>query len=153
MTAAEGTLTIGAHDGHPPDEATLIDAGLGDANAAAAALHEVQALSCFARTGTEQVVGGAIGRRWGSCCELQQLWVAAPHRRKGIGSSLVRAFEAHARTHGCSCFYLETFSFQAPELYRSLGYQVAYAHGVYPHGIVKYVMVKHDTAVGPERCA
>jgi ribosomal protein S18 acetylase RimI-like enzyme len=74
------------------------------------------------------------------------LWVAPEHRSKGIGSSLVRAFEAHARKHGCAHFYLETFSFQAPHFYRTLGYQVAFELTVYPHGIVRFLMVKHDGA-------
>jgi hypothetical protein len=30
------------------------------------------------------VVGGAIGRTWGECCELQQLWVSAELRSTGI---------------------------------------------------------------------
>ena len=111
-------------------------------------LHEVQPLSCFARTEAGVVVGGAVGRRWGRCCELQQLWVDPSHRSQGIGAMLVRAFEARAREHGCLTFYLETFDFQAPGLYRSLGYAVAYEHRVYPHGIVKYVMVKRDNGAG-----
>lgn len=138
-------LAISIHDELPP-EAALIDQGLGIANDRAAPLHEVRALSCFARDAAGEVIGGAIGRRWGSCCELQQLWVAAEQRRRGTGRRLVEAFEAHARTHGCTSFYLETFSFQAPALYRSLGYDVAHAHAVYPHGIVKYLMVKQISA-------
>ena len=65
----------------------------------------------------------------------------APRQR--IGTQLIRAFEARAAEHGCSSFYLETYNFQAPRLYQSLGYTVAYEHNVYPHGIVKYIMVKH----------
>jgi ribosomal protein S18 acetylase RimI-like enzyme len=83
-----------------------------------------------------------VGRRWGTCCELQQLWVQPALRRNGLGAALVRAFEAHARGHGCSRFYLETFSFQAPSLYRALGYEVAHELALYPHGIVKFLMVK-----------
>jgi len=101
-------------------------------------------LSCFARSAPDRIVGGAVGRWWGPCCELQQLWVDPSYRRRGVGSSLVRAFEARAREHDCSRFYLETLSFQAPALYRSLGYTVAYEHKVYPHGIVKYLMIKLD---------
>ncbi len=135
-------IAISVHDTCPAEEAAFIDRGLGAANDAAAPLHEVQPISCFARDASGQVVGGAIGRRWGPCCELQQLWVEPAQRRRGIGSRLVRAFEAHALGHGCSSFYLETFSFQSPALYASLGYRVAYEHKVYPHGIVKFVMVK-----------
>jgi N-acetylglutamate synthase-like GNAT family acetyltransferase len=100
---------------------------------------------CHASRGTEggRVVGGAVGRWWGQCCELQQLRVELSYRRRGIGTQLVQAFEARARKHGCSNFYLEMFSFQTPHLYELLGYTVAYEHKVYPHGIVKYVMIKY----------
>jgi GNAT superfamily N-acetyltransferase len=137
------TFNVSVHDSYPPQETALVDRGLGEANDAAAPLHEVRPLSCFAHTEAGRVVGGAVGRWWGQCCELQQLWVEASYRRRGIGKQLIQAFEARAREHGCSTFYLETFSFQTPQLYESLGYTAAYEHKVYPHGIVKYVMVKY----------
>jgi GNAT superfamily N-acetyltransferase len=143
------TFTIRSHDSLPPAETEQVDRGLGEANEAAAPLHEVQPLSCFAHAESGEVIGGAVGRRWGRCCELQQLWVEPALRRQGIGARLVETFEARARGHGCSIFYLETFNFQAPGLYRSLGYAVAYEHAVYPHGIVKYVMVKHAVPSTP----
>ena len=137
----ESRFAISTHDGLPP-EAALVDEGLGKDNDAAAPLHEVRPLSCFARERSGRVVGGAVGRWWGACCELQQLWVEPGHRRQGIGTQLVSAFESHARAKGCTSFYLETFSFQAPALYGALGYVIAHTHAVYPHGIVKYLMVK-----------
>jgi GNAT superfamily N-acetyltransferase len=139
---ATSDLSVSTHDSHPSEECALVDSGLGEFNAQAAPLHEVQPISCFVHTSSGQTVGGAVGRWWGSCCELQQLWVEPAHRRKGIGGQLIQAFETHARAHGCVSFFLETFSFQAPGLYLSLGYQVAYENTAYPHGIVKYHMVK-----------
>ena len=136
-------LSFTVHDKLPP-EAEIVDHGLGAANDAAAPLHEVQPLSAFARDEEGTVVGGAVGRTWRRCCELQQLWVREASRRQGIGAALVRAFEARARARGCTIFYLETFNFQAPDFYRGLGYDTAYEHRVYPHGIVKHVMVKHE---------
>jgi ribosomal protein S18 acetylase RimI-like enzyme len=144
-------IEIQAHDGLPPSETALVDAGLGAANEAAAPLHEVRPLSCFARTADGRVVGGAVGRRWGACCELQQLWVDPAHRRQGIATRLIDAFERHAQGLGCTSFYLETFSFQSPALYESLGYRVAYRHAVYPHDIVKLVMVKQVDEADPAR--
>ncbi len=137
--------SITVHDDIPGDAGGLIDAGLGASNRAAAPLHEVRSLSCFSRIGegdASVVIGGAVGRTWGVCCELQQLWVAPAHRRQGIGADLVRAFEQRAARRGCDTFYLETFSFQAPSLYRALGYVVQHElHGFAP-GVVKYLMVR-----------
>ena len=139
--------SITSHDGLPQPEAQIVDEGLGEANDLAAPLHEVRPLSCFARDEQGQVVGGAIGRRWGNCCELQQLWVKPEQRRARVGSRLLQEFEARGREHGCSVFYLETFNFQAPSFYASHGYTVAHEHKVYPHGIAKLLMVKqlHQT--------
>ena len=135
--------TITRHDDHPAEEAAIVDRGLGEYNDVAAPLHEVRYLSSFARDASGEVIGGAVGRRWGETCELQQLWVAEPERRKGLGTRLIETFEEQARSHGCSTVYLETFSFQALTLYRSLGYEVEYERDDYPHRIVKYHMRKH----------
>jgi ribosomal protein S18 acetylase RimI-like enzyme len=137
--ADDEPLRIAIHDGDLPPEAATVDAGLGAFNDAAAPLHEVQRLSCFAWAGDE-VVGGAVGRRWGRCAEIQQLWVAESQRGRGIGSRLMRTFERRAAELGVRHFYLETLSFQAPGFYETLGYRRAYALDVYPHGYVKYLM-------------
>ena len=136
------TYTIVVDDLLPPEAIALVDRGLGDANDAAAPLHEVAPIACIARDREGCVIGGAVGRWWGACAELQQLWVHEGSRRQGVGSALVREFEALARTRGCKAVFLETFSFQAPRLYRSLGYTVAYENRLFPHGIVKHHMVK-----------
>lgn len=133
---------VTVHDEVPKAEGDLVDAGLGDFNARAAPLDQVRPLSAFARLPDGEVIGGAVGRTWGKCCELQQLFVHEAHRRQGLGAELVRAFEARARERGCTVFYLETFSFQAPSLYRSLGYETqAETHGFAP-GISRHFMKK-----------
>jgi ribosomal protein S18 acetylase RimI-like enzyme len=141
-------LVFTTHDELPQADVALVDAELGASNEAAAPLHEVMPLACFARLASGAVVGGAVGRSWGACCELQQLWVHETHRRQRIGARLILAFEHRAQSRGCRTFYLETFSFQAPALYRSLGYEVRLElHGFAP-GIVKYTMV-HETSGEP----
>lgn len=132
------------HDEVPREAGAVVDDGLGDANAAAAPLHEVRPLSCFVRDAGGTVVGGAVGRTWGACCELQQLWVEPSLRRQGLGRRLVERFEQRARARGCRVYYLETFSFQAPRLYAALGYEVASAIEGFGPGIVKYLMVRQE---------
>jgi ribosomal protein S18 acetylase RimI-like enzyme len=134
-------LSWEVHDDVPRDAADVVDSGLGQSNEAAAPLDQVQRLaSCARRDG--KVLGGAVGRTWGECCELQQLWVDPAWRGRGIGAQLIRLFEERAQMRGCRKFYLETFSFQAPNLYRSLGYEVGLELHGFPDGIVKYVMVR-----------
>jgi ribosomal protein S18 acetylase RimI-like enzyme len=142
MTLPDDTFTLTVHDDVPADAGAIVDTGLGASNEIAAPLHEVRPLACVARGGDGRVIGGAVGRSWGDCCELQQLWVAAEHRRRGLGARLVRGFEAQAQARGCRRFYLETFSFQAPALYRALGYAVALELRGFPQGIVKYTMLR-----------
>lgn len=140
-------IDLSTHDGWP-DEACVVDQGLDEANAAAAPLHEVQRLACIARSDSGQVVGGALGRRWGQACELQELWVHPAQRRAGLGRRLVGAFEQLARDRGCTSIRLETFSFQSPGLYLALGYTIEYRRADFPHGIVKFHMAK--ALVGPQ---
>jgi len=131
-----------ALDGRPPQEAGIVDDGLDAFNHDNAPLDDVAHVTCVARGDGGDVIGGAVGRTWGTCAELLQLWVAPVHRRKGIGASLVRMFEAHVAAQGCTTCYLTTFSFQAPRLYRALGYHVAWEVRGFPQGIVKYGMVR-----------
>lgn len=127
----------------PPDAWLLaVDAGLDAHNQAAAPLADVAPLASFAHDAAGALAGGAVGRTWGACCELLQLWVAPAQRGVGVGSRLVQAFEAQARQRGCTVFYLTTLSFQAPAFYRKLGYAVLAQIDGYPEGIVKYLMHK-----------
>ena len=134
--------SIEACDEPPRDAALAVDEGLETHNQAAAPLRDVRPLAAFARLPDGTLVGGAVGRTWGSCCELLQLWVDPAYRGHGTATQLVRAFEARAATRGCHIYYLTTLSFQAPEFYRRLGYGVLARIAGYPDGIVKYLMHK-----------
>ena len=134
--------SLDVHDDLPDAESGIVDAGLEAFNVASAALQDVRPLSCFARLPSGEVVGGAIGRTWGRCCEVRQLWVAEAHRGKGIGSCLVRAIEARAAERGCSTFYLETWTFQARAFYERMGYGVRLAIDGYAPGVAKFVMMR-----------
>jgi GNAT superfamily N-acetyltransferase len=54
---------------------------------------------------------------------MHLLWVAKPYRAQGVGSRLLSEAEATAREKGRRGVYLDTFTFQAPEFYRRLGYR------------------------------
>ena len=126
-----------------PEEALrIVDAGIGEFNARRAPLGDVQPLHVIAHDDTDTTVGGAVGRTWGRCCELQQLWVAAEHRQQGIGSRLLEAFEREATARGCTLIYLDTFSFQAPAFYALRGYDEAFRVTGFARDVAKLTLQK-----------
>ena len=126
----------------PPDLMQAVDEGLERHNRQVAPLGDVRPLGSFASDDSSRVIGGAVGRTWGRCCELQQLWVESGHRRSGIATRLLRQFEARAGERGCNVFYLTTLSFQAPGFYRKHGYATLGEIRGYPDEIAKYLMHK-----------
>lgn len=137
-----GTLVFSSVDAPPEDGLVAIDRGLDQYNVSVAPVSDVQDLASFATDSSGSVVGGAVGRTWGRCCELLQLWVEPTHRAAGVGSRLLRQFEEHAARRGCDVFYLTTMSFQAPDFYRKHGYVSLATITGYPNGIAKYLMHK-----------
>ncbi|HEY8945620.1 MAG TPA: GNAT family N-acetyltransferase [Polyangiaceae bacterium] len=130
-------------DGSPlPADAKTIDEGLERFNQSAADFTTSLKFACIARLGSGTVVGGALARWWGRCCELQQVWVDEHHRLHGAGRRLVQMVEVEARRRGCSLLYLDTFSFQAPAFYLKLGYEVACEFKGFPNGVSKFVLRK-----------
>ncbi len=140
--ANQNTLRFSSTEEPTSDDARIIDAGLDQANARAAPVKDTRSLSVVCRL-EDQLVGGAVGRTWGRCGEIQQLWVASEHRRSGVGRRLVQDFESAAMERGCEIVYLDTFNFQAPDFYRAIGYEVAYEIEGFPDNITKHLMIKH----------
>jgi ribosomal protein S18 acetylase RimI-like enzyme len=92
-------------------------------NVAATGLSDFQEMSIFLRDGDDEIVGGALGYLWGGWLHLTFLWVARAQRGHGHARRLVRAAEKYALEHDCEDVLLDSFSFQAPGLYRKLGYE------------------------------
>ncbi|GAP35005.1 GNAT family N-acetyltransferase [Piscinibacter sakaiensis] len=138
-------MRLETHDDPPGDLLQAVDEGLETHARAAAPLHEVRPLAVAARDEAgARLLGGAVGRTWGACCELQQLWVEAAERGRGVGSALLADFEQAARARGCRIFYLTTLSYQAPDFYRRHGYRVLAQIDGYPEGIVKFLMLRSE---------
>jgi hypothetical protein len=59
--------------------------------------------------------------------------------------------EAEARKRGCRRATLNTYSFQAPEFYRNLGYRVIATIEGLPEGHRQYTLEKDLAAAGPSQ--
>jgi GNAT superfamily N-acetyltransferase len=55
---------------------------------------------------------------------IDTLWVADELRGRGYGTKLMKLIETEATQNGARNSYLDTFSFQAPEFYKKIGYTV-----------------------------
>ena len=126
-----------------PSDLAVVEAGIDQFNLGEPELHRVRSIAVFARGATDKLVGGAVGRTWGQCCELQQLWTLEEARGQGIGTELMNRFEIEATRRACSLIYLDTFTFQARPFYESRGYRVVLETQGFTNGIVKYTMHKH----------
>jgi GNAT superfamily N-acetyltransferase len=79
-------------------------------------------LGVFVRTDGE-IVAGLAGETYCGWLFVKYLWVSAGLRGSGVGRELMARAEARARDRGCHSAWLSTFSFQALDFYRKLGYE------------------------------
>jgi len=69
------------------------------------------------------VVGGVVASSLGDCVEVEFLFITPPYRGKGYARRLLSLVEERAVKEGKKRILLNTYSFQAPELYRKLGFE------------------------------
>jgi ribosomal protein S18 acetylase RimI-like enzyme len=111
-------------------------------NAGTTGIADGRLLGVFLRDESKNIVAGAAGHTWGKTCELRQVWVAAHLRGRGFGRHLLAEAEAEAVRRGCRQLVLSTHSFQAPEFYRKLGFEVVSEVPDYPRGHSHLVLRK-----------
>jgi len=70
-----------------------------------------------------EIVAGLSGETFWGWMFVSLLWVSDACRGHGYGSALMDTAETEARSRGVRNVYLDTFSFQAPEFYKKLGYR------------------------------
>ena len=89
-----------------------------------------------------KVVGGIEASTVLSVMHLEALWVAHERRKLGYGTALVLEAERMGYAAGCIASQTYTFSFQAPEFYKKLGYRVLGIYDGYPEAITEHVLMK-----------
>jgi ribosomal protein S18 acetylase RimI-like enzyme len=91
---------------------------------------------------TQDVVGGLYGKFSYGWLFIELLSVPDQMRTQGAGTRLMRTAEELARERQCSGIWLDTFSFQAPEFYRKLGFKEVGRIADYPPGHQRYFFQK-----------
>ena len=87
-------------------------------------------------------IGGILGGTYWGWLYVDILWVHEDHRKRGIGSELLRKAEEEAQRRGCHHVHLDTMSWQAPDFYKKHGYEVIAILPDIPSGNQKYLLMK-----------
>jgi GNAT superfamily N-acetyltransferase len=120
-------LRLSFEDNPSWEDREVIDDALGDYNAPFLRDSRWSYFGIFVRDAAAAAAGtiraGLIGHCYAGWLFVNLLWVHADLRRGNIGSGLMAEAERHARQFGCHSAWVDTFSFQAPEFYKKLGYR------------------------------
>ena len=99
-------------------------------------------LSVAVRNSQGELVGGLSGRTVYRHLLIEVLWVAESERLHGLGRQLMERAEQLARERGCVAAQVDTLSFQAPEFYRRLGFEIVGCVADFPPGHARYYLRK-----------
>lgn len=91
---------------------------------------------------TGKALGGLTARISYSRMFIELLYIPPELRGTGIGRQLMEKAEDVAREAGCIGIWVDTFSFQAPEFYRKLGYVEFGVLNDYPPGHSRHFLHK-----------
>jgi len=117
-----------------PEDIRVLEELIFAFNEAATGIRDGKLLTLFMRDRNGRVLGGLYGWTWGATCYVRYLYVPPELRKQGHGSDLMRRMEEEAKARGCRQIALETHTFQAPEFYRRLGFDVVGRIDGYPTG-------------------
>jgi ribosomal protein S18 acetylase RimI-like enzyme len=99
-------------------------------------------LAVLARDETGRLIGGVAGRTIYGHWLIEVLWVDAAQRGSGLGRRLMEQAEREAVARGCVAAQVDTLSFQAPDFYRKLGFEVVGRIEGFPAGHDRCFMLK-----------
>ncbi len=119
-------------DTKPKDEdIKVIETGLREFNKRHTGMEDIETRAVYIKEGVE-IKGGITYICIKPLTYVKLLWVSDDLRGKGYGEKLLSAAEEDAKTQGSTKVMLDTFSFQAPEFYKKMGYKDVFEIDGYP---------------------
>ncbi|MFW9854433.1 MAG: GNAT family N-acetyltransferase [Candidatus Thorarchaeota archaeon] len=90
----------------------------------------------------QQVIGGLHAYTTLRAVHTECLWVDRSSRKLGYGKKLLVAAEKIAKENGCISGLVMVFSFQSPEFFQKLGYEIFGVSDGYPGSIKEHFLIK-----------
>jgi GNAT superfamily N-acetyltransferase len=81
-------------------------------------------LSVYFKNTKGEIIAGLTGKTFWKWLHIEFLWVQETERGKKLGSQLILSAEKEAVSRGCVGSTLDTFSFQALDFYKKVGYSL-----------------------------
>ena len=88
------------------------------------------------------IVGGILTSTLYWSQYLEVLWVDKKHRGLGYGRDLVLEAQRLAKKNGCMTSHTYTFSWQAPDFYQAVGFDLIATYDGYHGGITELILMK-----------
>ncbi len=99
-------------------------------------------LSVIASDDSGNLIGGVSGRTIYNQLLIEVLWVSESARGHGLGRSLMLRAESEAKARGCIAAQVDTLSFQAPDFYQKLGFEIVGKVAGIPNSPERFFLVK-----------
>lgn len=71
----------------------------------------------------DKLVGAIVAQLFWAQLHIKYLAVTKEFRKQGIAKKLMNKMLEYGKTQGCSFVYVETLSFQAPDMYKKMGFK------------------------------
>lgn len=136
------TIYIELDSSPAPETLQIIHDGLRRHNDAFALTDGDSSFAVFLRGADGRILGGIIARAGRGWLKIGTMWVDELARGQGFGRQLMERVEAEGVRRGCHGAYLDTFSFQAPEFYQKLGYEIFGTLEAFPDEHKRFFMRK-----------
>lgn len=99
-------------------------------------------INLYLKDESDQVVGGLFCETWLYGLYLEVFWISDQYRNKGYGKIMITEAERLGRELGCIFAHTSTFSYQSPEFYKRMGYEVFAVNDEYPEDIQQFFLKK-----------
>jgi len=113
------------------EDIKVIETGLREFNKRHTGLDNIETRAVYIKEGDE-IKGGISYICLRPLAYVKLLWISDELRGKGYGEKLLSAAEEDAKAQGSTKVMLDTFSFQAPEFYKKMGYKDVFEVDGYP---------------------